>query len=188
VVAVSVDVCAVVLLMVTEEGERLHCVPLTAAVGEATEQVRVTVPVNEFDGVTVMVEVLPVVAAGLTEMFPLLVRVKLVLVLGASQKPAHPARIGVARSNSRAHFPIFIASPCQPLTSVFRSQGIASARAASSHRTQTGCLCSARKDACSQVSARIRAWRPSGKTRTCTSNPTLAFISHNKSRQHDLAP
>jgi hypothetical protein len=134
VVAVSVDVPGVVPLMVTEVGERLHCVPLTAAVGEATVQDSVTVPLNEFEGVTVMVDVLPVVAAGLTEIFPLLVSVKLVLPPGASQKSPQPARIGAANSNSLAHFPIVIASLCEPPANVFRLQGTVSARAASSVR------------------------------------------------------
>lgn len=56
--AASVDVCAVVPLMVTEAGERLHVVGLVALEGVVvTEQVNATVPVNELAGVTVMVEV-----------------------------------------------------------------------------------------------------------------------------------
>jgi len=87
VVAVSVDVCAVVLLIVTEVGERLHVVGLAAPEGEVViAQVSATAPVNEFAGVTVMVAALPVVAPGVTEMAPLLVRVKLVLPPGACQK------------------------------------------------------------------------------------------------------
>jgi hypothetical protein len=76
-----------------------------------TAQVSATVPVNELDGVTVMVEVLPVVAPGASEMLPLLESVKLLLPLGASQNPEHPASSGAAASNRRAHFPIFIAAP-----------------------------------------------------------------------------
>jgi hypothetical protein len=134
VAAVSVAVCAVVLLIVTEVGERLHVVGLEAPDGEVvTAQVSVTVPVNEFVGVTVMVEVL--VAPGLTVMLPLLVSVKLVLLppLGACQKSPHPARSGAAASNSLAHCPSFIAapwsSPAEP-----RSKGIAFACVLSCYR------------------------------------------------------
>jgi hypothetical protein len=109
VVAVRVEVCAVVLLMVTEVGERLQVAGLVAPVGElVTEQVRETVPVNELPGVTVTVDV--PLAPGTTVIFPLLERVKLVL-LGASQKPLHPASSGAAPNNTHAHFPIFIAAP-----------------------------------------------------------------------------
>jgi hypothetical protein len=82
-------------------------------VGEVViAQARFTVPVNEFDGVTVMVEVLPDVAPGVKLMLlGLLERVKLVLPAGASQKPEHPASSGVAINSSRAQYPIFIAAP-----------------------------------------------------------------------------
>jgi hypothetical protein len=118
VVAVSVDVCAVAPLMVTEAGERLHVVGLVAPEGDAvTAQVSVTVPVNEFSGVTVMVVVL--LEPGLTVKAPLFVRVKLAPP-GACQKFAQPARrpakrqatAGAAASkDTRAHRPILIAAP-----------------------------------------------------------------------------
>ena len=41
-----------------------------------TTQLRLTVPVKPFEGVTLIVEVLPVVAPGFTVMFPLLVIAK----------------------------------------------------------------------------------------------------------------
>jgi hypothetical protein len=95
-----------------------------------TAQESVTVPVNEFDGVTEMVAVLPVVAPGLTVMVPLLVRVKLVLPPppGACQKSPQPVRkptsVGAAASNSnRVHFPLFIAAPSLALTGQSRSPG-----------------------------------------------------------------
>ncbi len=75
-VAVRVDVCGVVLPMETEVGERAHVVGLVAPVGELViEQARETVPVKELDGVTVIVEVLPLVAPGATLMLPLFERV-----------------------------------------------------------------------------------------------------------------
>src|SRR5271157_348211 len=77
VLTVSVAVCAVELLIVTEAGT-VHVAGLVAPVGPTTAQVRSTVPVNAPKGVTVMVEVLPVVAPGLTVMLPLLLRKKLV--------------------------------------------------------------------------------------------------------------
>jgi hypothetical protein len=91
-------------VMSTDVGERLHVAALVALAGPLTEQVRSTVPVNEFSGVTVMVEVLPVVAPGPTVKLPLLEREKLVLVLlGACQKLPHPARRGRAARKSQAH-------------------------------------------------------------------------------------
>jgi hypothetical protein len=73
VVAVSVPVCAVVLLIVTEVGERLQVAALVAPDGVlVTAHVSATVPVNEAAGVTVIVAVLPVVAPGATVMLPLL--------------------------------------------------------------------------------------------------------------------
>jgi hypothetical protein len=58
VAAVSVDVCAVVLLKVSDVGDKLQVAALVALVGVlVTEQARATVPVNELPGVTVMVEV-----------------------------------------------------------------------------------------------------------------------------------
>jgi hypothetical protein len=75
------------------------------------EHVSETVPENVLAGVTEMVEVLPEVTPGNTEMFPLLVSVKLLLLVGAPQKPAHPDRSGAAAIRRRAQFPIFIAAP-----------------------------------------------------------------------------
>jgi acyl dehydratase len=70
---VKVEVCAAVPAMVTDVGERLQVAGSLAAVG-LIEQVRATAPVNPPEGVTVMVEVLPVVAPGLTVIGPLFVR------------------------------------------------------------------------------------------------------------------
>jgi hypothetical protein len=111
VVAVSVDVCAVELLKVSEVEERLHVVGLTAFESVVvTAQVSVTVPVNELPGVTVMVEV--PVEACVTVMLPLLLREKLLLpAFGFCQKSPQPAKNGVAASNTSAHFPILIAAP-----------------------------------------------------------------------------
>src|ERR1039458_8417159 len=75
VATVSVEVCAVAPLMVTEAGERLHVAGSLAATG-LTAQVRATAPVSPFEGVTVIVELLPVVAPGTTVMLPLLVKAK----------------------------------------------------------------------------------------------------------------
>ena len=66
----SVDASAVVPLIETEAGLRTHVAGLVAFEGALTAQVSATVPVNEFDGVTVTVTVLPVVAPGLTVMLP----------------------------------------------------------------------------------------------------------------------
>lgn len=124
VAAVSVEVAAVVPLMETEAGEKLHDGGLVALVGElVTAHERATVPVNEFDGVTEMVVVLPAAAPGLTVMEPLFDNVKLVVVmlLGACQKSPHPASRPVANTATRsdanlAHLPSFIAAPlpCLP--------------------------------------------------------------------------
>jgi hypothetical protein len=92
VVAVSVEVCAVVSVIVTEVGERLQVVGLLALEGdEVIAQESETVPVNELDGVTLMAEVLD--EPGATVMAPLLLRVKLELPLpppGACQKFPQP--------------------------------------------------------------------------------------------------
>jgi hypothetical protein len=116
--AVSVEVCAVVSLIVTEVGERLHVAGLTALEGAVvTEHESATVPVNELDGVTVMVEVLPMVAPGATIMLPLLVSVKLVLLPpGACQKSPQPAKNtaradAAANSDSRVNLLTIIAAP-----------------------------------------------------------------------------
>jgi hypothetical protein len=71
-VAVSVAVCGFVSVMETEVGERLHDVGLAALAGPVTAHVRLTVPVKEFDGVTVMVEV--PLELGATLILPLLLR------------------------------------------------------------------------------------------------------------------
>jgi hypothetical protein len=121
VVAVSVEVTAVVSLIVSEDEERLHVVGSAALEGVVvTAQVSATVPVNESVGVTVMVEVFPVVAPGLTVMLPLFVSVKLPPVF--SQKSLQPLRSGAAISNNTAHFPIFIAAPSTPFFEVRRFQ------------------------------------------------------------------
>jgi hypothetical protein len=115
VVAVSVEVCAEVLLKVSELEERLHVVGSAALEGVVvTAQLRVTVPVKELPGVTVMVEV--PVEPGLTLMLPLLESVKLLLLVlpGACQKSPQPATSGAAASNNHDHFPIFIATPLAP--------------------------------------------------------------------------
>lgn len=109
VVAVSIDVCAVELLNGIESGERLHVAGLVAPDGElVTEHVSETVPVNELEGVIVIVDVLPEVAPGLTDMLPLLERVKLLVPLGAFQKPEQPVRNGAAATSNRAKSLIFI--------------------------------------------------------------------------------
>jgi hypothetical protein len=70
---VSVEVPADAPLIVTEAGERLHVAGSVAPEGPETLQARATVLANPPDPVTLMVEVLPVVAPGLTVMLPLLV-------------------------------------------------------------------------------------------------------------------
>lgn len=73
VVKVRVDVPAEAPVIETEAGESAQVAGALAAAG-ATVQVSATAPVNPPDGVTVMVEVLPVVAPGLTAMLPPFVR------------------------------------------------------------------------------------------------------------------
>ena len=109
VVAVSVELCADVLLKASEVEERLHVAALEAPVGAVTAQLSETVPVNELPGVTVMVAV--PVAPWATVMLPLLLRVKLLLPPGACQKSPQPANNGTAASNNHAHLPIFITAP-----------------------------------------------------------------------------
>jgi hypothetical protein len=104
VVAVRVEVTAVVPLMVTELGERLQVAGLVALVGPLTEQVSATVPVKELPGVTLMVEVLALVEPGVTEMFPLLVREKSVVLEGACQKSPQPAKNGRTARRIPTHF------------------------------------------------------------------------------------
>jgi hypothetical protein len=105
VLAVSVAVCAVELLIVTDVGARLQVTGLEALDGDVvTAQVSATVPVNELDGVTVIVEVLPEVAPGLlTLMAPLLERVKSEEPIG-SQKPLQPTRSNGAISANPKNF------------------------------------------------------------------------------------
>jgi hypothetical protein len=112
VLAVSVAACAVELLIVTDVGERLQVTGLEALDGEVvTAQVSATVPENEPDGVTVIVEVLPEVAPGLlTLIVPLFKRVKSLEPL-ASQKPLQPARSRGMNSASVPHFFHPIAAP-----------------------------------------------------------------------------
>jgi hypothetical protein len=111
--AVSVVVCAVELLKVSEDEERLHVAGLEAPEGAVTEQLRFIVPVNELPGVAVMVEVPD--APVLTVMLPLLESEKLLLLpFGFCQKSPHPARSKAAAGNAHAHFPIFIAAPLAP--------------------------------------------------------------------------
>jgi hypothetical protein len=73
VVRVSADVPAVAPLIVTAAGESAQVAGSLAAAG-VMAQVSATAPVNPPEGVTVIVEVLPVVAPGLTVMLPPLVR------------------------------------------------------------------------------------------------------------------
>jgi hypothetical protein len=113
VVAVSVEVCAVASVKVSEVGSRLQVVGLVAPERDVvTAQESAMVPVNELDGVTEMVEVL--VAPGATVMAPPLVREKEELPLppvDGCQKFPHPDRSGAAASNNLAQLAIFIAAP-----------------------------------------------------------------------------
>jgi hypothetical protein len=104
VVAVNVAVSAAELLSVTDVGDRLHVTGLVAFDSEVvTAQLRSTVPVNELEGVTVIVEVLPEVAPGLLTLIePLLERVKLELE-GPFQKPLQPAMSTGPISSNFAH-------------------------------------------------------------------------------------
>jgi hypothetical protein len=82
VVAVRVDVPAVVPLIEIEVGLRLHVVGFVGLERlVVTVHVKVTEPVNEFAGVTVIVEVFPEVAPALMVISPLLIREKLLLPL-----------------------------------------------------------------------------------------------------------
>jgi hypothetical protein len=70
--AVSVAVCTPAPVMPTDDG-MLQVTGLVAFAGAVvTEQLNATVPVKPLEGVTVMVDVLPVVAPGSTVMAPLL--------------------------------------------------------------------------------------------------------------------
>jgi hypothetical protein len=77
VATVRVSVIAAAPVMVTESDVKLHVAGLVAPVGPATAQVRLTAPVNPFDGVAVIVDVFPVVAPAVMLMLPLLLRAKL---------------------------------------------------------------------------------------------------------------
>jgi hypothetical protein len=112
VLAVSVAVCAVELLSVTVVGERLQVTGLVAFEGDVvTAQVSATAPLNELDGVTVTVDVLPDVAPGLpTVIVPLLERVKS-LEPTAFQKPLQPTRNRGANKTNFTHFFDPIAAP-----------------------------------------------------------------------------
>jgi hypothetical protein len=66
---VSVDVCAVFPLSVTEAGLRLHVGGSLAAAG-VMEQLRLTEPEKPFVPATLIVAVFPVVAPGATEIVP----------------------------------------------------------------------------------------------------------------------
>jgi hypothetical protein len=73
--AVSVEVTAAEAVILAVAGDRLQVAGSLAAVGLML-QVSATLPVNPPEGVTLMVEVFPVVAPGETVMLPLLVRAK----------------------------------------------------------------------------------------------------------------
>ena len=99
VIAVRVDVTAAVPLIETEVGERLQVGTLVGfETLVVTAQLSVTVPENEFAGVTLMRDVLPVVAPAVTVMLPALERVKSLLPAGAAQKFLHPDRKPTART------------------------------------------------------------------------------------------
>ena len=72
-VTVKVDGSAEVPVMSTEVGDRVQVAGLVAAL-VVMVQVRATVPVKPLDGVTLIVDVLPVVAPPATEIAPLLDR------------------------------------------------------------------------------------------------------------------
>jgi len=69
VVTVSVEVCAVLPLSVTEAGLRLHVAGSLAAAG-LIEQLRFTAPENPLIPTALMVDVFPVIAPGSTEIGP----------------------------------------------------------------------------------------------------------------------
>jgi hypothetical protein len=132
-VAVKVGVCAVALLKVSEDEEKLQVgyseevAPVGALV---TEQLKVTVPVKELPGVTVIVTS-GEVAPWATVTLPLLVRAKpvVVLVFGACQKSPQPvsrqARTGTAASNTHPNFPILIAAPSPAVFRLRLAPGLA---------------------------------------------------------------
>lgn len=121
VVTVSVDVSAVVPVIETDVGERLHPGGVGFERELVTAQVTATVPVNEFDGVTVIVEV-PLALGATVRLAGEAERVKLVLLPppGACQKSPQPvrkqARTGAAASKTRDQLPIFITAPFAPFS------------------------------------------------------------------------
>jgi hypothetical protein len=124
VVAVSVELCADVLLLKDSEvEERPHVAALVAPVGAVTAQLSVTVPVNELPGVTPITEVPLPAAPALMVMLPLLERLKPVVLLlsGACQKSPQPAR-SVAAANNPTQRPIFIAAPFAPSSGYTRNR------------------------------------------------------------------
>jgi hypothetical protein len=70
--AVRVAVTAEAPVTSTVPGGMAQVTGLVAPEGPVTAHVRSTTPVNPFDGVTLIVDVLPVVAPWRTVMFPLL--------------------------------------------------------------------------------------------------------------------
>jgi hypothetical protein len=89
VVTLSVEICAVAPL--TEAGESAQVAGSPAATG-AMAQVSATGPINPSAGVTLIVEILPVVAPEITVMLPLFVRLKLG-VIGLGRVSIRPVRI-----------------------------------------------------------------------------------------------
>jgi hypothetical protein len=107
-------------LVATEVEDNPHVGSVALDIKVVTAQPSVTVPENELPAVTVMSEVLPLDAPGLTRMLPPLLSVKLLLPLpGACQKFPHPvrekAKNGAAASNSLDQLPILIAAPLSAL-------------------------------------------------------------------------
>ena len=113
VVAVRVAVSAVELLTVTDVGERLHVTGLEALDGDVvTAQVSATVPLNELDGVTVIVELLPALAPGLlTVIVPLLERVKSEEPIGFQKPLQLNSSRGAASANPVRFFNLIAAPP-----------------------------------------------------------------------------
>ncbi len=110
---VSVDVCAVVPLRVTDVGDRVHDAGSLAAVG-LIEQLRFTCPANPFSPTTLMVAVFPVVAPGamLSAVVPPLPAVKVgsavtvrVTVVVAVRVPEIPVTVTVTGPPTAAESP-----------------------------------------------------------------------------------
>lgn len=85
----SVEVCAVAPVIVTEAGESAQVAGSLAAIG-LMAQVSATAPVKPPDGVTVIVEELAVVAPGLTVTLPLFESAKLGAVIVTEPVPVAP--------------------------------------------------------------------------------------------------